>query len=156
MALQSVINTEFSVGVAGDPVNPTEVVYTAINPVAETDITVGNFVFKGTDPLAQIKAGGSAVAGFAVRVQTYPNYTITSSGSLVAPAGEGISVAVKGYFYAVASTTATAGQAVFANTTTGAIKTGTAGGTVSDHIETNFKVLKGGSEGDIIIIGNWE
>lgn len=156
MALQSVINTEYSVGIAGDPVNPTEVVYTAINPIAETDVTVGNFVFKGTDPLSQVKNTGSTVAGLAVRVQTYPNYTITSAGSLVAPAGEGISIAVKGYFYAKSATVATAGQAIFASTTDGSIKTGTAGGTVSGCVETSFKVLKGGAVGEIIIIGNWE
>lgn len=156
MALQSTVNIDYSVGVAGDPVNVTDIVFTAVNPVAETDVTVGNFVFAGTDPLNQCKASGSgAPVGFAMRVQAYPNYDITSAGSLVAKAGEAISVAVKGYFYAVATTTATAGQAVFASTTNGSIKTGTSGSSVSGHVETNFKVLKGGSEGDIIIIGNW-
>lgn len=155
MALQKTVNTEYSVGVAGDPVNPTEIVMTAVNPLAESDVTVGNFVFAGTDPLTQVKSSGSSVSGFAMRVQSYPNYTITSSGSLVAPAGEGIAVAVKGYFYAVSATAATVGQAVFAVTTDGSIKTGTAGGTVSGAVETSFKVMKAGAAGDTIVIGNW-
>lgn len=153
MALQKQVNTEFAVGVAGDLVNVTDKVYTAINPVAESDVTAGNFCFQGTDPMAQAKASGSAILGFVQRVYQYVDEDITDGGTLTIPAGSGLSVAVKGYFYAVSSTAATAGQKVLASTTDGSISTGSAAG--EGTVDTGWTVIKGGAIGDIIVIGNW-
>lgn len=156
MALQKTVGLEYAAGVAGDPVNVTDVVMTAVNPIAETDITVGNFVFPGTDPLKQVKAGGEGVVGLAMRVQGYPNYEITSEGSLVAPKGAGVAVAVRGYFYVKTATGATVGQGVFANKTTGAVHTGGVAGTVEGCVKTSWKVMTAGEKDSTIVIGNWE
>ena len=48
----------------------TSTVYTAVNPVAETEVIAGNFCFAGTDPMRQAKKAGSAVLGFVQRVWT--------------------------------------------------------------------------------------
>lgn len=96
----------------------------------------------------------TAVMGFVVRVQAYPNYMLDSEGTLKVPSGSTLSVAVRGDFYAKANTTATAGQKVFASTTDGSISTGTAGATVAGHVETGFMVKRGGSVGDLIVISN--
>lgn len=156
MALQSQVNTALSLGVAGAEVNPGQTIFTPVNPLAETAVTVGNFCFEGTDPYSQVKAGGSVVKGFVMRVQQYANYAINSAGTLTVNVGDAVSCAVKGSFYAVSSTVATEGQAVFADTTTGAISTGTAGSSVSGAIETGYVVKKGGAVGEPIVISNWE
>lgn len=156
MALQKSVGLEYATGVAGDPVNVTDVVMTAVNPTAETNITVGNFVFQGTDKLKQVKQDGEGVVGLAMRVQAYPNYEITSEGSLVVPKGAGVAVAVKGYFYVKTATVATVGQAVFANKKTGAVHTGGAEGTVDGCVKTSWKVMTAGEKDSTIVIGNWE
>lgn len=97
---------------------------------------------------------GAKVMGFVVRDQMYPNYKLDSSGTLTVPAGFGLNVAVKGAFYAVAKTDATIGQAVFASTADGSISTDSAGETVASHVETDFVVKRGGSAGELIVIGN--
>lgn len=156
MALQKQVNLDYAHGVAGDVVNPLQVVYTPINMIAETEITVGNFCFEGTDKYKQVKNAGEVVKGFVQRVVNYPNYNLLSSGSLTVSAGSNMSVAVKGDFYAVSATAATVGQSVFASETDGSIKTGTASSTVSGYVETSWKVKKGGAIGELIVISNWE
>ena len=97
---------------------------------------------------------GTAVMGFVVRVLEYPNYNLTSEGTLQVPSGYGLSVAVKGAFYAVSTTAATVGQAVFASETDGSISTDEVGGSVSGSVETDFIVKQGGAAGDLIVISN--
>lgn len=282
MALQSYVNKAYAPGVPGDMVNPGEGqnVFTPINPIADGDVTVGTFVFPGSNPYTQasnvadvdtagtdayafaatptdgtavtgtvtvfnngtdldfattagavsktsgetvtatgllvipagsdfagtVTLGGVDIAtvsdgtvtlgdtlevagtnstitvtdvtmsgsdisivfsivwtatgtatevmGFVLRVQRYPNYVMTSSGTLVVPSGSALAVAVRGDFYAVSATTATVGQKVFASTTDGSIATDEEGATVDGYVETDFAVRRGGAAGDLIVIGN--
>jgi len=155
MALQTVVNKELAVGVAGDLVNVTDKMYTAVNPIAETDVTAGCFVCQGTDALKQCKLGGTIPMGIAQRVYQYNNESLVAGASMTIPAGSGVSVIKKGYVYVAATAAATVGQKVFAVLATGAIKTGAAGATVSGAVETDWSVLTPATAaGDIIVIGN--
>lgn len=154
MALQKQVNTEFAVGVAGDLVNVTDKVYTAINPIAETAVKAGAFCFAGTDPLKQAKAGGTSVLGFVQRVYQYLNESLTVGATMEIPVGSGLSVIKKGYCYATSTTEATVGQKVLADATTGAISTG-ASATSGTNVDTGWTVMKGGAVGEVIVIGNW-
>lgn len=155
MALQTVVNKELAVGVAGDLVNVTDKMYTAVNPIAETDVTAGCFVCQGTDALKQCKLGGTVPMGIAQRVYQYNNDSLAAGASMTIPAGSGVSVIKKGYVYVAATAAATVGQKVFAVLATGAIKTGAAGATVSGAVETDWSVLTPATAaGDIIVIGN--
>jgi len=155
MALQTFVNKELAVGVAGDLVNVTDKMYTAVNPIAETDVTAGCFVCQGTDALKQCKLGGTVPMGIAQRVYQYNNESLVAGASMTIPAGSGVSVIKKGYVYVAATAAATVGQKVFAVLATGAIKTGAAGATVSGAVETDWSVLTPATAaGDIIVIGN--
>lgn len=155
MALQTVVNTELAVGVAGDLVNVTDKMYTAVNPIAETAVTAGCFVCQGTDPMKQCKLGGTVPMGIAQRVYQYNNESLVAGASMTIPAGSGVSVIKKGYVYVAATAAATVGQKVFAVLATGAIKTGAAGASVSGAVETDWSVLTPATAaGDIIVIGN--
>ena len=276
MALQSYVNTEYALGVAGDEVNPGEGqnIFTPVNPVAEGPVNVGSFVFPGSDPYTtasnsvdsssagsdsyafeagsvsgdltvssdgsditlqssagavnktngtattangtltilvgtdfsgNVTLGGQTIAtvadgsatlgstltatgtnstvtvsavtysgsdlvvtfdaawtatvtatevmGFVKRNQFYPMYDITSAGTLTVPEGSALSVAVRGDFYAVSSTDATIGQAVFASTADGSVSTGTAGSPGSGKVDTGWTVKRGGAAGELIVIG---
>ena len=121
-------------GVAGDPVTPNQGVYTPVNFLAgEGGVDVGAFAFAdSTNPSTIAKAAGSGQPlGIVQRNLSYPNYVLTSLGTLHVPEGEGLTIAVKGDFWLVAPSAATVGQKVFVNNTDGTISLGSAGATVS-------------------------
>lgn len=155
MALQTVVNKELAVGVAGDLVNVTDKMYTAVNPIAETAVTAGCFVCQGTDALKQCKLGGTVPMGIAQRVYQYNNESLVAGASMTIPAGSGVSVIKKGYVYVAATAAATVGQKVFAVLADGSIKSGSTGATISGAVETDWVVMTPASAaGDIIVIGN--
>lgn len=155
MALQTVVNKELAVGVAGDLVNVTDKMYTAVNPIAETAVTAGCFVCQGTDALKQCKLGGTVPMGVAQRVYQYNNESLVAGASMTIPAGSGVSVIKKGYVYVAATAAATVGQKVFAVLADGSIKSGSTGATISGAVETDWVVMTPASAaGDIIVIGN--
>lgn len=98
-------------------------------------------------------ATAEKVMGFVMRVQMYPNYILTSEGTLTVPSGSALSVAVGGDFYAMSKTAAEIGQKVFASTTDGSISTGEAGASVSGHVETDWTVKRGAPADELIVIG---
>ena len=156
MALQKQVSVDLAVGVAGDLVNVTDKVYTAVNPIAETAVTAGCFVYQGTDALKQCKLGGTVPMGIAQRVYQYNNESLVTGASMTIPAGSGVSVIKKGYVYVAATAAATVGQKVFAVLADGTVKTGAAGATVSGAVETDWSVMTPATAaGDIIVIGNW-
>ena len=71
------------------------------------------------------------------------------------PVGGVVTVAVEGDFYASPSANSTKGQKVFVNTTNGTLKGGTAGATVSNHVETNWVFMTSADSGEIAIISNF-
>lgn len=160
MGLQKQVNLYRAAGVQGDKATPNQSIYFPKQMVAEGDVTVGTFVFYGTDASKQAsnsKTGGTAadLIGFVERVINYANYGVTSEGTLIVPNKSTLTIAVCGDYWATATTAATPHQKVFVNPTTGAISTATAGGTVSGAVETPWAVIQGGEAGTPILISNW-
>lgn len=160
MGLQKQVNLYRAAGVQGDKATPNQSIYFPKQMVAEGDVTVGTFVFYGTNASKQAtntKTGGTAAAliGFVERVINYANYDVTSEGTLIVPNKSTLTIAMCGDYWATATTDATPRQKVFVNPTTGAISTATAGGTVSGVVETPWTVIQGGKAGTPILISNW-
>lgn len=160
MGLQKQVNLYRAAGVQGDKATPNQSIYFPKQMVAEGDVTVGTFVFYGTDASKQAsnsKTGGTAadLIGFVERVINYANYDVTSEGTLIVPNKSTLTIAMCGDYWATATTAATPRQKVFVNPTTGAISTAVAGGTVSGAVETPWTVIQGGEAGTPILISNW-
>lgn len=160
MGLQKQVNLYRAAGVQGDKATPNQSIYFPKQMVAEGDVTVGTFVFYGTDASKQAsnsKAGGTAadLIGFVERVINYANYDVASEGTLIVPNKSTLTIAVCGDYWATATTAATPRQKVFVNLTTGAISTAAAGETVSGAVETPWAVIQGGEAGTPILISNW-
>lgn len=165
MGLQKQVNLYRAAGVQGDKATPNQSIYFPKQMVAEGDVTVGTFVFYGTDASKQAtnkqatntKTGGTAadLIGFVERVINYANYDVTSKGTLIVPNKSTLTIAMCGDYWATATTAATPRQKVFVNPTTGAISTAAAGGTVSGVVETPWTVIQGGEAGTPILISNW-
>lgn len=160
MGLQKQVNLYRAAGVQGDKATPNQSIYFPKQMVAEGDVTVGTFVFYGTDASKQAsnsKTGGTAadLIGFVERVINYANYDVTSEGTLIVPNKSTLTIAMCGDYWATATTAATPRQKVFVNPTTGAISTAVAGETVPDAVETPWTVIQGGEAGTPILISNW-
>ena len=159
MPLQTVINLDQAVAVAGDRASLNEIVYHTTNPIAATDITVGTFVWNkdGQEGLADY-GGTGAPLGFVERWLAYANWFNNNAedGTLVIDKEKQLQVARRGDFWAVCKTAATVGQKVFAHKTNGTISAATAGGTVAGAVETDWVVKTQGAAGDLIIISSWE
>lgn len=157
MAFQKTVNTYPGIGIPG--------AYAAINPIVSTAkvyvasgaCNIGGFVWADADKEGCVKpksTGTGRPLGFAVREITNP-LGIDVEASNTVPVGYPVSVEVKGDFFAVTTTDATVGQKVFAVLADGTIKTGAAQATVEGAVETDFEVIQGGADGDVIIISNW-
>lgn len=160
MGLQKQVNLYRAAGMQGDKATPNQSIYFPKQMVAEGDVTVGTFVFYGTDASKQAsntKTGGTAadIIGFVERVINYANYGVTSEGTLIVPNKSTLTVAMCGDYWATATTAATPRQKVFVNPTTGVISTAAAGGTVESAVETPWTVIQGGEAGTPILISNW-
>lgn len=163
MGLQKQVNLYRAAGVQGDKATPNQSIYFPKQMVAEGDVTVGTFVFYGTDASKQASntktgATGATAAdlvGFVERVINYANYDVTSEGTLIVPNKSTLTIAMCGDYWATATTAATPRQKVFVNPTTGAISTAAAGETVSGAVETPWTVIQGGKAGTPILISNW-
>lgn len=72
--LQKEVFTGIAAGVPGDKATLNPTAYTVHNPIAEgTGVTVGNFVWPGTDVEHQAQVGGSgAPLGIVERLLVYP------------------------------------------------------------------------------------
>lgn len=160
---QGQVNILPAIGVPGQHMSTNPLVSTQKGYCAADTVTIGGFVWGTTvnnndanDAFVK-STGTGAPLGFAVREITNP-LGYNESASNTVPKGFPVSVAVKGDFAVVTGTAATVGQSVFAVLADGSIKTGTAGETVEDAVETDYKVVNingGGAAGDIIVISNW-
>lgn len=158
---QGQVNILPAIGVPGQHMSTNPLVSTQKGYCAADTVTIGGFVWAATekdnDAFFVKSTGTGAPLGFAVREITNP-LGYNESASNTVPKGFPVSVAVKGDFAVVTGTVATVGQSVFAVLADGTIKTGTAGETVEDAVETDYKVVNingGGAVGDIIVISNW-
>jgi hypothetical protein len=145
MALQSQVDTEKAVAVAGDLAVPENAQYYPVNLLAgRAGVEVGKFV--------QISSGGVAVNAttapirIAQRNLSYPDYQVTGSGSLVVPEGGAIQTVANGDVYVTATDSATVGAKVYLNA--GAIVTTSASGAV----DTGWTVATPATSGGIMLI----
>lgn len=157
---QGQVNILPAIGVPGQHMSTNPLVSTQKGYCAADTVTIGGFVWETTENNkdALVKSTGKgAPLGFAVREITNP-LGYKESASNTVPKGFPVSVAVKGDFAVVTGTIAIVGQSVFAVLADGSIKTATAGSSVEDAVETDYKVVNingGGAKGDIIVISNW-
>lgn len=160
---QGQVNILPAIGVPGQHMSTNPLVSTQKGYCAADTVTIGGFVWAATvdendanDAFVKSKGTGAPL-GFAVREITNP-LGYNESASNTVSKGFPVSVAVKGDFAVITATTATVGQSVFAVLEDGTIKTGAAGSTLEDAVETDYKVVNingGGAAGDIIVISNW-
>lgn len=157
MVLQKQVGLYYSGAVEGDKASHNPVIYLPKNPLSEGEVTVGRFVFQGTDPENQVKASGSVVVGFVQRIINHYNFVVNSSGTLTIPDETPVTVAVKGEFYAAydPASVPSHGQKAFASTTDGSIKYAAAGATVAGHTETGFVVKEVRTEDGLAMISNY-
>lgn len=151
MSLQSSVNLYQASAVAGDrAANDNGFAYLPYNALAATGgVKVGSFVWASSTAGEVQNSGTGAPLGFIERDLSHFNYTLNSEGTLVAPGGDVVPVAVRGDFYVVADAAAAVGATVYANLTTGAASLSSTGG-----IDTGYKVVTAGASGDMIIISN--
>ena len=157
MALQSSVALYAPVAVPGQAATPDQSIYTAKTYLADdtNGVTVGQFVWLDSDGNASnTQVASTLPLGLAERVLDVPNYTVTSEGTMVVPPTMPVIVAVKGDYYVKTLTAATVGQAVFAMLD-GTVKTAASGSSVTDGIETSWRVKTASSANDIILISNW-
>lgn len=157
---QGEVNILPAIGVPGQHMSTNPLVSTQKGYRAADTVTIGGFVWAVPEDEndAFVKSTGTGKPlGFAVREITNP-LGYNESASNTVPKGFPVSVAVKGDFAVITTTTATVGESVFAVLADGTIKTGDAGDYVEDAEETDYKVVNingGGAVGDIIVISNW-
>ncbi|MDL2169563.1 hypothetical protein [Asaia sp. HumB] len=96
--------------------------------------------------------GSEAPTGFVLRDQQALITAYLAESTMLLPSGFNVQLMSGGDYFAVASTAATAGQAVYASTTDGSLQTGAAGTVPSGTVATGFVVTQGGAAGATIII----
>ena len=155
--VQKTVNMYPAAAVQGDRASQNPFTYTPLNYIAGAPITTGTFVWLSSEetmPQQVLNTGTGAPLGFVERILDHFLYDLTEEGSLVIPQGGRVTVAMRGDFYIPANTTVTVGMAVFANLTTGAATFAAAGSTQSGSVETAYRAMTPGAEGDMILISN--
>lgn len=153
---QNVVKTEPAIGLPGGYAAVNPIVSTPRGYIAKTACTVGGFVWEDSTDAGQVNPSGSGMPlGFAVREVNVP-MAQTVDYTNVVPAGATVTVAVEGDFLVAPTADVTKGQKVFASTTNGSVKGGSAGATVSGHVETNwvFETTADADANELAIISN--
>lgn len=152
---QNKVNLVPAVGLPGAYAAVNPIVSTAKGYIAKVNVPVGGFCWEDATDAGQVKPSGTgAPLGFVVREGAYVLDTDADAINFV-PAGGNVSVQKKGDFFVQAAVAVTKGQKVFADTTTGAVKAGAAGGTVSGAVETDFYFVTTAEANEISVISNW-
>lgn len=152
---QNKVNLVPAVGLPGAYAAVNPIVSTAKGYIAKVNVPVGGFCWEDATDAGQVNPSGSgAPLGFVVREGAYVLDTDADAINFV-PAGGNVSVQKKGDFFVQAAVAVTKGQKVFADTTTGAVKAGAAGGTVSGAVETDFYFVTTAEANEISVISNW-
>ena len=116
MSLQTSCYTDKAVAVAGDLAVPEQAMYYPHNlEAASGGVECGKFVYLGASG-GLTTTGSGAPIGIAQRNLSYPQYIVTSGGTLTIPAGQPVQTVVAGDVYVgPATTSATAGAGVWAD-----------------------------------------
>lgn len=160
MALQKVVNIDPALGVPGSQATFYNEVTTINNYISDGTATAGKFAFEGT---ATVNTAGSnmGIAKATATASTKPLGLVVRlidgvltdgvDSSLIYERGCNVTIAIRGDFYVLAEGTATVGDSVNVNPTTGAMTYGAAS---DGAVATGFTVAQGGSLGDVIVISN--
>ena len=152
---QNKVNLVPAVGLPGAYAAVNPIVSTAKGYIAKVNVPVGGFCWEDATDAGQVNPSGSgAPLGFVVREVAHVLNTDADAINYV-PAGGNVSVQKKGDFFVRAAVAVTKGQKVFADTTTGAVKAGAAGATVSGAVETDFYFVTTAEANEISVISNW-
>ena len=152
---QNKVNLVPAVGLPGAYAAVNPIVSTAKGYIAKVNVPVGGFCWEDANDAGQVNPSGTgAPLGFVVREVAYALNTDADAINYV-PAGGNVSVQKKGDFFVQAAVAVTKGQKVFADTTTGAVKAGAAGATVSGAVETDFYFVTTAEANEISVISNW-
>lgn len=151
---QSKVELMPAIGLPGAYAAVNPIVSTAKGYIAKVNVPVGGFCWEDSTVAGQVNPSGSgAPLGFVAREVAY---TMCNTDAInYVPAGGNVSVQKKGDFFVQAAVAVTKGQKVFADTTTGAVKAGEAGGTVSGAVETDFYFVTTAEANEISVISNW-
>lgn len=150
MPLQNQIGHGMAAGLPGDPASAntfSTIVRQALGPCFP-----GRFLWLSADGKTFSSLGTGAPDAFCKRDQTQP----TDQNAVVR--GSPVTGVVNGDWYAVAKTTASVKQKVFASPLDGTISTGLAGADVPGHVETEFTVMHitdTGAAGSLIVISKY-
>lgn len=147
MALQTSCFTEQAVAVAGDLAVPEQAMYYPLNLAANSGgVECGKFVYVVSGGLAT--TGTGAPVGIAQRNLSYPQYVVTSGGTLTIPAGQPVQTVVAGDVYVgPVTTSAAAGASVYADGSGGIVFASASG--LSD---TGWKVAAAVTSGGMAVI----
>lgn len=134
--------------------------YAAVNPIVSTPlgymvktaVTCGCFCWEDTTDAGKVvPSGEGAPLGFVVRnITSMLNAGEVANNTMVA--GTNANIAVEGDFFVAPTADVTKGQKVFASTTDGSVQGGTAGATVSGHVETEWVFATSAEAGEIAVI----
>ena len=154
--LQSQVNTDLAAAVPGQKATPDQSIYTPNTFVAGQNGTqVGTFCWiDGSNPGAvdSTTSGSDAPLGFVERVISTYMYDVTESGTLTVPAGQAVTVAVRGDYWVQTTETATVGGQVYVDKTNGNILSAVG----SNGIACPGWVFRtAGNADDMVIISNW-
>ena len=154
--LQSQVNTDLAAAVPGQKATPDQSIYTPNNFVAGQDgAQVGTFCWingSNTGAVDSTTSGSDAPLGFVERVISTYMYDVTESGTLTVPAGQAVTVAVRGDYWVQTTETATVGGQVYVDKTNGSILSAVG----SNGIACPGWVFRtAGNADDMVIISNW-
>ena len=162
MAFQNTINRVNTFGMPGDIANGQVPHYTPTTPRVATNETIyaGDFVWvtDANGVATCSKAGTGVPSGIVQRVMDVP-LACTSEASLQIPAGRTASVVNWGDMFIKTTDSATVGNKIFVNNTTGAITNGAAGATVTGATETAWTIVSlannaADANGSVVIVSN--
>ena len=163
MTFQSAVNRVNTYGIQGDLANGQVPHYSATTPrvAAGETVVAGGFVWvKDLNAVSSAYGKGEgAPTGIAQRVKDVPNMDIRSEGTLTIPAGRKVDVVVWGDIFVKTTDSATVGNALFVNNTTGAITNAASGTSVAGATETAWKIVSlannaASAQGSVVIASN--
>lgn len=163
MAFQATVNRNNTYGIQGDLANGQVPHYYPLTPcVAASDsINAGAFAWvsvSGETVSAASHAAG-APTGIVQRVMDEDNTNMMSDASMAYGAGHKVDVITWGDVFVKTTDSATVGNVLFANNTTGAITNAAAGTSVSGATETKWKIVSlagnaASASGSVVIVSN--
>lgn len=159
MSFQKSVSVYSGVGQAGSPASNSPIIAAAGGPGAfqagANGLIMARFAWRNaTNPKLLDNTGTGKPVGF---IYNNANATIgyLQGNSMIIPGGREASPVVGGDFWALSATVATVGQKVFAVLADGTLKTGAAGATLADAVETDWYVASPAAIGDLLIISTW-